>query len=89
MCQICRKLNKGSISVEEAREELDEQAEFLSEEHIEEIEELLCEAEDAYDYIQEHKATLLSGEINYQDEEALGETELPDFDEGYSLQEDE
>jgi hypothetical protein len=89
MCQICRKLNKGSISVEEAREELDEQAEFLSEEHIEEIEELLCEAEDSYDYIQERKAALLSGEINYQDEEALGESELPDFDEGYNLQEDE
>jgi uncharacterized membrane-anchored protein YhcB (DUF1043 family) len=40
--------------VEEAREELDEQAEYLSEDHIEEIEELLCETEDSYDYIKEH-----------------------------------
>jgi hypothetical protein len=89
MCQICRKLNKGSISVEEAREELEEQAEFLSEEHLEEIEELLCEAEDSYDYIQERKAALLNGEINYQDEEVLGESELPNFDEDYDIQEDE
>lgn len=89
MCQICRKLIKGSITVDEAREELEEQAEFLSEEHIEEIEELLCETEDSYDYINEHKASLLNGETIYEDEEPLGETELPDFDEGYSLEEDD
>jgi hypothetical protein len=86
MCQICRKLNKGSITVDEAREELEEQAEYLSEEHIEEIEELLCEAEDAYDYINERKIALLSEEY---DDGALGETELPDFDEGYNITEDE
>jgi hypothetical protein len=89
MCQICRKINKGSISVEEAREELEEQAEYLSEEHIEEIEELLCEAEDSYDYIKEHKASLSSGEASYEDDGLIGETELPEFDEGYDLQEDE
>lgn len=89
MCQICRKLNKGSITVEEAREELEEQAEFLSEDHIEEIEELLCEAEDAYDYIREHKASLLNGETIYEDEELLGETDLPDFEEGFDIKEDE
>jgi len=88
MCQICRKLNKGSISVEEAREELDEQAEYLSEEHIEEIEELLCEAEDTYDYINERKVSLLS-EQEDADDAAIGETELPEFDEDYNLQEDE
>lgn len=88
MCQICRKLNKGSITVEEAREELEEQAEFLSEDHIEEIEELLCEAEDAYDYIREHKASLI-GEAVFEDEELLGETDLPDFEEGFDIKEDE
>ena len=88
MCQICRKLNKGSITVEEAREELDEQSEYLSEEHIEEIEELLCEAEDAYDYINERKVTLLEDQEDYGDP-TIGETDLPQFDESYDLQEDE
>ena len=32
MCTICRKFKKGSLSVAEAREELEDQIEYLSEE---------------------------------------------------------
>jgi hypothetical protein len=65
MCTICKKIRKGSISIEEAREELDEQSEYLNEEHIEEVEELLYAEEDAYDYIRQRTRLSDDGEINY------------------------
>lgn len=90
MCQICKKFKKGSITVNEAREELEEHSQFLNEDHIEEIEEMLFEAEDTYDYIKERKNVFLSEELDYdEDDGAIGETELPDFDEGFSINEDE
>jgi CTP:phosphocholine cytidylyltransferase-like protein len=82
MCSICRKFKKGSLTVEEAREELEEQAEYLTEEHIEEIEELLFEAEDTYDYITERKKASLEYD---EDDEDYEDDELPEFDEEYNL----
>lgn len=81
MCNICKKFKRGSISIEDAREELDEQAEFLTEEHIEDIEELLSEAEDTYDYITERKKKV---ELDTDDED-YEDDDLPDFDEKYDL----
>lgn len=90
MCSICRKFKKGSITVSEAREELDEQAEYLSEDHMEEIEEMLCEAEDTYDYIQERKNAYIDEEMDYADDnEIIGESDLPDFNEEYDLGEED
>lgn len=53
MCTICKRFKKGSIEIDEAKELLEESMEFLSEEHIEEVEEMLFEAEDTYDYMME------------------------------------
>ena len=79
MCSICKKFKKGSISIQEAKEELDEQSEFLSEEHIEEIEHMLFEAEDTYDYIVEHRLSKTDiGEDDYILEEDLNEEEYWD-----------
>jgi len=90
MCQICRKLKKGSISVSEAREELEEHSVYLNEEHIEEIEEMLFEGEDTYDYIKERKNAFMAEELDYDESDGvIGETELPDFDEDFSIVEDE
>jgi len=86
MCTICKKFKRGSISLTEAREELDEQAEYLSEDHIEDIEEMLSEAEDAYDYISERKNGLSQIE---EDEEYYEEDELPEFDDKYDLGEED
>lgn len=80
MCSICKKFKRGTISVDEALEELDEQAEFLTEDHIEDIEEMLSEAEDAYDYITERKKL----EIDADDQD-YEDDDLPDFDEKYDL----
>jgi hypothetical protein len=85
MCSICKKFKRGTISVDEAYEELDEQAEFLTEEHIEEIEELLSEKEDAYDYITERKK--ISNEYDIDDEDR--EDDLPLFDDRYDLDKEE
>lgn len=80
MCSICKKFKKGSIDIEEAREELEEQMEYLSEEHIEEIEEMLFTAEDTYDYMMEQNLSKvdLGEEEDYPLEEDLQEEELWD-----------
>lgn len=90
MCQICRKFKKGSLSVSEAREELEEQSEYLTEEHIEEIEEMLFEAEDTYDYIREHKNSLLSDEYSDDDyEDDYGDDDLPEDSEQYVIDDED
>lgn len=90
MCQICKKFKKGSLTVNEAREELEEHSQFLNEDHIEEIEEMLFEAEDTYDYIKERKNAFLNEELDYdEDDGVIGETELPNFDESFAITEDE
>lgn len=72
MCTICKKFKKGSIDVDEARELLEESMEFLSEEHIEEVEEMLFQAEDTYDYMMERhldKLELDGDRRGYEDDE--------------------
>ncbi len=77
MCTICKKFKKGSLSVEEAREELEEQMEYLSEDHIEEIEEMLTASDDTYDYMMEDKLSKVSADDDdYPLEEDLQEEEI-------------
>jgi thioredoxin-related protein len=81
MCSICKKFKKGSITTDEARDELDEQLEFLSEEHVEEIEQMLFEAEDTYEYMMERRREQLGLEDEdreYAPEEDLYEEIDPD-----------
>lgn len=82
MCVICKKFKKSSISIDEAREELEEQMEYLSEEHIEEIEQMLFEAEDTYVYMMERRRD----QLGLDDEEAdyVIEEDLHEEDEGWS-----
>jgi hypothetical protein len=86
MCTICKKFKRGTISVDEALEELDEQAEYLTEDHIEDIEEMLSEAEDAYDYISERKGDYVSAD---DEEMAYDDNDLPLLDESYDLGDEE
>lgn len=88
MCQICKKFKRGSIGIEEAREELEEQAEFLTEDHIEDIEEMLSSAEDTYDYITERKKPVKDYE-DLEEEYTNEEEDLPDFDDQYNLDDGE
>ena len=53
MCSICKKFKKGSITTDEAREELEEQMEFLSEEHVEEIEQIANKTRTSRRYVDE------------------------------------
>jgi thioredoxin-related protein len=81
MCSICKKFKKGTIDADEAREELEEQIEYLSEEHIEEIEHMLFEAEDTYIYMMERKLAredIGESDDEYPLEEDLQEEELWD-----------
>jgi len=80
MCVICKKFKKGTITADEARDELEEQMEYLSEEHIEEIEHMIFEAEDTYDYMMERKLTKadFGEEDDYPLEEDLHEEEVWD-----------
>jgi len=80
MCVICKKFKKGTITADEARDELEQQMEYLSEEHIEEIEHMIFEAEDTYDYMMERKLTKadFGEEDDYPLEEDLHEEEVWD-----------
>ena len=90
MCAICRKFKKGSLTTEGARRELEEQAEYLSEEHIEDIEEMLSESEeDVYDYINERQAAYKIKDRVDDDGYVDEDEELPRVDEEYDLGEDE
>jgi hypothetical protein len=80
MCTICRKFKKGTITAEEAREELEEQSDYLNEDHIEEIEDLINTEEDAYDYLFSRKGASYK---EVQDEDY--EEELPLLDDEYDL----
>lgn len=85
MCNICKKFKRGSITREEALDELDEQADYLTEDHIEDIEEMLSDGEDAYDYISERKnnSSIIDEDEYYEDDE----DDLPDYDDDYDLDE--
>ena len=86
MCTICRKFKKGSLTVSEAREELEEQIEYLSEEHIEEVEEMILQEEDMLDYMKNrHMEDAEYDENSYE----YDEDEAPSYDEEYDLEEDE
>jgi hypothetical protein len=89
MCTICRKFKKGSIEIDEAREQLEEQSEYLTEEHIEEIEEMLLIAEDKQEYMNERQRERL--EYDDDSEEILegDDLELPDGSDNYFIEEDE
>ena len=82
MCVICKKFKKGSISVEDAREDLEEQMEYLSEEHIEEIEEMLFEAEDTYVYMMERRRDQLG--LDDEENDYVIEEDLHEEDEEWS-----
>ena len=84
MCTICRRFKKGTITAEEAREELEEQYDYLNEDHVEEIEELISTEEDAYDYLYNRKGSLpKESDDDYEDEE------LPLLDDEYELGEED
>ena len=86
MCTICKKFKKGTLSVSEAREDLEEQIEYLSEEHIEEIEEMILQEEDMLDYMKHrHAEDAEYDESSYE----YDEDEVPSYDEEYNLEEDE
>jgi len=87
MCTICRKFKKGSLSVAEAREELEDQIEYLSEEHIEEVEELLFQEEDMVEYMQQRRMQEIDEDEGYEDEGY--DEELPNYDDEYDIDEDE
>ena len=90
MCTICRKFKKGTLTIQEARAELEEQSEYLNEDHIEDIEEMLFEAEDAYDYINERKNSYLEEDDLDADDYLLeDERELPEGSDKFWKEEDD
>jgi len=91
MCTICKKFKKGTIDVDEARDSLEEMMEFLSEEHIEEIEEMLFQAEDTYDYMMERRLDKLEldggSDKQYDDDDYVIEEDLSEV--SYDDEEDD
>lgn len=50
MCAVCRKIKETSVTPEEAEALLEELQHKLSDEHIEEVEDLVADYYDTYDY---------------------------------------
>ena len=50
MCAVCRKVKESSITPEQAEALLEELQHKLSDEHIEEVEDLIADYYDTYDY---------------------------------------
>lgn len=89
MCVICKKFKKGTVDIDEAREMLEEASEYLTEEHIEEIEEMLYVAEDTMEYMNQRRLEQLEEDgISYDEEESY-EEELPDYSDEYDIEEDD
>lgn len=79
MCTICKKFKKGTIDVEEAKDMLDEMVEYLSEEHIEEVEQMIFEAEDTFNYMNDRRLDKLELDglkDEYDDEDYAPEEDL-------------
>lgn len=89
MCTICRKFKKGSIEIGEAREQLEEQMEYLTEEHIEEIEEMLLIAEDKLEYMNERARERLEYDDDSEEIIEGDDLDLPDGSDNYYIEEDE
>lgn len=50
MCAVCRKVKESSVTPEQAEALLEELQHKLSDEHIEEVEDLVADYYDTYDY---------------------------------------
>jgi len=50
MCAVCRKVKESSVTPEQAEALLEELQHKLSDEHIEEVEDLIADYYDTYDY---------------------------------------
>ena len=75
MCAICKAFKSGALSPEEARESLEEQSEFLTEEHIEDIEHMILVSEDSDNFLHEFRR------YAYDEDEDLEERDEEDYDE--------
>lgn len=50
MCAVCRKVKESSVTPEQAEALLEELQHKLSDEHVEEVEDLIADYYDTYDY---------------------------------------
>jgi cell division protein FtsB len=89
MCIICRKFKKGTWEIGEAREQLEEQMEYLTEEHIEEIEEMLLIAEDKAEYMSERARERLEYDDDSEELIEGDDLELPEGSDNSYIEEDE
>lgn len=87
MCMICKGLEKGKFSPEDAREKLEEfvDLELLDEDHQEEVESLISEAEEEEFYWASAQRDVRKYE-DYDEDEFLDESQYGD---DYSYSEDE
>lgn len=86
MCMICKGLEKGKFSPEDAREKLEEfvDLDLLDEDHQEEVESLISEAEEEEFYWASAKKDVRKYE-DYDDEEYSEE----EYEDDYALPDEE
>lgn len=88
MCTICRALERNKITVQEAREKYEEMIDLIDEDHQEEIENTLAEAEEELMYWKDSKKLLSENYYEEDDEDCPIEDQLEEYDEDDTLDED-
>jgi UDP-N-acetylglucosamine transferase subunit ALG13 len=88
MCTICRSLERNKITVQEAREKYEEMIDLIDEDHQEEIENTLAEAEEELMYWKDSKKFLSEDFYEEDDEDYPIEDQLEEYNEDDTLGED-
>jgi hypothetical protein len=93
MCVVCRKVNENSITPEQAEKLLEEIQSKISDEHLDEVEDMIAEYYDTYDYglDEEYMNEEYNDELGADEKQMLREytddtfdiNDLPDYDDDY------
>ena len=89
MCTICRSLQRNKISIQEAREKYEEMMDLIDEDHQEEIENVLAEAEEELMYWKDSTKFLNENYYEQDDEDHPIEDQLEEYDEDHLNDEDD
>jgi hypothetical protein len=89
MCTICRSLQRNKISVEEAREKYEEMLDLIDEDHQEEIESIIAEAEEELMYWSDSKKLLNENYYEEDDEDYPIEDQLEEYNDDDIPEDDE
>ena len=89
MCMLCKAIDHGKISLEEAREKYEEMLDLIDEDHQEVIEAKIAEAEEESNYWDMSKKLIRENYYEDDDDDNPIEDELNEFESFDDVEDDE